>query len=524
MKKTITAHLCGIIFTFEEEAYELLERYLAAIRLQLGKSPDVQEIMTDIEARIAELCNEHKIENRLVITTEIIAVITEKLGDPSVFGTGEEQEFEEPERKIKKRFFRHPNDQMIGGVCGGIAAYVNLDSIWVRILFILFTVIFGVGLPIYFVLWLVVPEAKTTAEKLQMQGEDINIENIKRKVSDEKEAVKKRWENLNNDIKNKNWRNNFERFFYKIFSVIGTILSGIVKLLGGVFSFIFFIISLVMICVVLSLVSGHDFMTINGESVYGWWNYDYFSALLLNSGDYQTLFLVGCVIVLLVPCTALIMLGARLLGGMKKVPQEFKISMFISFIVGCILIAFSGFNVAKEFNTRKSITQTEVLTVTSDTLTLDIFSDNYFSNHVTNHHNEEFELIQIDDQQIIFGYPLVNVLSSDDDSFRIKVKKRANGFNQKEAIERAENISYEYDLKGNTIFVQPCFSTALENKWRNQQVYVTIEVPVGKTIKLNKLTDRVIYDVANVTNTHDSNMVNHHWTMANNGLTCVDCD
>jgi phage shock protein PspC (stress-responsive transcriptional regulator) len=175
MKKTITAHICGIVFTFEEEAYELLENYLSAVRLQLGETADVEEILTDIESRIAELCKEQLTEINKVITVSIIEKITEQLGDPSVFGEDDATAFEETEKKLKKRFFRHPSDKMLGGVCGGIAAYTNIDPMWIRIFFIIAVISFGFGVPLYLILWIAIPEARTTAEKLQMQGEDINI-------------------------------------------------------------------------------------------------------------------------------------------------------------------------------------------------------------------------------------------------------------------------------------------------------------------------------------------------------------
>lgn len=124
---------------------------------------------------------------------------------------------------------------------------------------------------------------------------------------------------------------------------------------------------------------------------------------------------------------------------------------------------------------------------------------------------------------MIFGYPLVDVTKSADTLFHIRVKKVANGFNQKEAINRAQNIDWNYTLNGNVLRAQPYFKTPLADKWRNQRVYVTLEVPINKTIKLNPLSDRVIYDIKNITNTLDGKMVNHHWQMTHTGLACIDC-
>lgn len=523
MKKTITAHICGIVFTFEEEAYELLENYLSAVRLQLGKTADVEEILTDIESRIAELCSEQLTETNKVITVSIIEKITEQLGDPSIFGEGEAIDFEESEKKLRKRFFRHPSDNMIGGVCGGIAAYTGLDSVWIRIFFIIAVVTFGFGVPLYILLWIVVPEAKTTAEKLQMQGEDINIENIKNKVINEKENVKKRWNRFNSDMKHQDWSNNIERVIFKIIAIIGKVFKALFKALSGVFSFAFFLISLVLILAVISLISGQNFMFFDSGNHFAWWNFDNFSSLFFTDNDYQTLFLTGCIIILLIPCAALIALGAKLLGAVQRIPKEFSISIVVAFIVGALILFNSGINIAKEYSTSNRISTTEVLPVTSDTLILDIINDEYFSNYVTNHQSEKFELLQIQNDELIFGYPLVNVTKSADSLFHIQVKKVANGFNQKEAINRAQNIDWTYTVQDNVLLAQPYFKTPLADKWRNQRVYVTIQVPLNKTIKLNPLSDRVIYDIKNITNTLDRKMVNHHWQMTHAGLACIDC-
>lgn len=524
MKKTITAHICGIVFTFEEEAYELLEKYLSAVRLQLGKTADVEEILTDIEARIAELCSEQLTETNKVITVSIIEKITEQLGDPSIFGTGDDETlFEESDKKLKKRFFRHPSDSMIGGVCGGIAAYTGVDSVWIRIFFIVAVVTFGFGLPLYIILWIAVPEAKTTADKLQMQGEDINIENIKNKVVDEKENVKKRWNKFNEDIKDQQWSNNIERFFYKVFSIVGKVFKALFKALVGLFSFVFFIISLILIMAVISLIFGQNLMFFNNGDHLAWWNFDNFSSLFFTDDDYQTLFLTGCVMTLLIPCAALIALGAKLSGAVKRIPKEFSISILVAFIIGALILINSGINIAKEYSTTNRVYATEILPVTADTLIIDITHDDYFSNYVTDHQNNEFELIQIENDKLIFGYPLLDIEKSADSLFHIRVRKIANGFNQKEAINRAQNIDWNYTINGNVLRGQPYFKTPLADKWRNQRVYITIEVPINKTIKLNPLSDRVIYDIKNITNTLDGKMVNHHWQMTHAGLACIDC-
>jgi hypothetical protein len=147
-------------------------------------------------------------------------------------------------------------------------------------------------------------------------------------------------------MKDQQWSNNIERVIYKIIHVIGEIFAALFKVLGSVFSFTFFIVSLVLVLTVISLISGQNFIFFDNGDHLAWWNFDNFSSLFFTDDDYQTLFLKGCIIILLIPCAVLIALGAKLLGVVKRIPKEFSISVVIAFIVGALILFNSGINVA----------------------------------------------------------------------------------------------------------------------------------------------------------------------------------
>jgi phage shock protein PspC (stress-responsive transcriptional regulator) len=90
-----------------------------------------------------------------------------------------------------RRMYRDPDNRMIGGVCSGMAAYWHIDPVILRILFILSIFLGGLGLLIYLILYVVLPEAKTTAQKIEMKGDPVNINNIKESVKEEFEKVRK---------------------------------------------------------------------------------------------------------------------------------------------------------------------------------------------------------------------------------------------------------------------------------------------------------------------------------------------
>jgi phage shock protein C len=141
--------------------------------------------------RIAELFTERLNPAGQVITMHDVEEAIKVMGDPQEISGADEQPRGARERTYgPRRLYRDPDDRMIGGVCGGLAAYLGLDPVIVRILFILF-LIFGIGFLVYLILWIVVPEARTTAQKLEMRGDTVNASNIGKFVQDEIESVKR---------------------------------------------------------------------------------------------------------------------------------------------------------------------------------------------------------------------------------------------------------------------------------------------------------------------------------------------
>ncbi|MEX1132704.1 MAG: PspC domain-containing protein [Flavobacteriales bacterium] len=204
MKKTLTANISGTVFNIEEDAYEALQRYLATIRSQFAGSPGQDEIMADIEGRIAELFTERLSGRGQVVTMSDVEHIIGVMGQPEDYlGDSEEAAAEAgPSARSgggrqHKRLFRDADDRWVGGVLGGLAAYIGTDPLWLRIAFIALIVL-GVGSPIliYIILWILVPPATTAAERLMMEGEAVTVENLKKAFEEGGKRVAKEVEDL----------------------------------------------------------------------------------------------------------------------------------------------------------------------------------------------------------------------------------------------------------------------------------------------------------------------------------------
>jgi len=195
MKKVENVNIGGSPFYIDEDAYVHLNRYLNSIERHFSKSEGHDEIIEDIEFRLAELFTE-QIKPRKIISTKDLDAIIEIMGRPEDFGAESFDEFTEESKEKSysesettfqtgRKLFRDGEDKVVAGVCSGLTAYFGFkDPIYLRILFTLFffSGIFFFG---YILLWIIVPEAKTSSDRLSMTGQPINIESIAKQVEDE---------------------------------------------------------------------------------------------------------------------------------------------------------------------------------------------------------------------------------------------------------------------------------------------------------------------------------------------------
>jgi len=199
MKKTVNVNLNGRMFTIDEDAYRLLDNYLQNLKIYFRKEEGSAEIISDFEARIGELFCEYISRGFQVIDIVYVEEVIARVGRPADFMDSEDSGFQAgagagadasseaaSADTTKRKFFRNGGDKMIGGICSGISAYFGWDVLPVRIVF--FVLIFFTSLwiiPAYLLAWILVPEAKTVEQKLQMRGRPVTVENIGRAVAEE---------------------------------------------------------------------------------------------------------------------------------------------------------------------------------------------------------------------------------------------------------------------------------------------------------------------------------------------------
>ena len=192
MKRTFTINISGTVFYIEEDAYEVLQKYMVNLKNHFGDSDEGKEIVSDIEARIAEIFTEKSTGGKNAVTLEWVNEVMTTMGTPDSFT--EEMDDEEPlpgQAKRKRRLYRDPQEAVFGGVCGGLAAFFNIDPVIMRIIFVILTfVTSGLGVLVYLILWIAVPKAVNTAQRLEMRGQEVSVKNIEKFIQEEAKAVK----------------------------------------------------------------------------------------------------------------------------------------------------------------------------------------------------------------------------------------------------------------------------------------------------------------------------------------------
>ncbi|OFY68481.1 MAG: hypothetical protein A2V64_00200 [Bacteroidetes bacterium RBG_13_43_22] len=193
MKITLSINLGGYSFNIDEDAYAELKRYLKNLELHFAGEDSSSEILSDIESRMGELFRARLTSYKQVITMDDVRYAISVLGTPEDISDNEGASAREKfSSRGYHRMYRDPDQRIIGGVCAGMGAYWRIEPWLVRIIFFILAMMGGLGILLYLILWVVIPEAKTTAQKIEMKGEPVNIHNIKDSVKKEFDTVTKK--------------------------------------------------------------------------------------------------------------------------------------------------------------------------------------------------------------------------------------------------------------------------------------------------------------------------------------------
>ncbi len=472
MKKTISAHVGGIVFHIEEDAYKRLQFYLENLERIWGPGPETDEILQDIEGRIAELFTQH-LNGRQVVTMRDVEEVISIMGEAEEIASGEESEgngkISFSSHKGHRKVYRDVDDKILGGVCSGIAVYFGWQPLWVRLFFLGLFFFAGTGILLYIILWILLPKAETAAERLEMRGEPVNSENIKQHF----ESIKSEFRKMNTSEN----RDKIKGFAGQLIESGGKVL-GVFLMATGI----------VLLCILLYWLIARDFIiSISGSGVFSMND-----LMEIAMTDWQLFWVqTGLLLFMGGPIINLFHFSLKLLLRMKTKIKPLAIAGGIMWTMGIIIISYSAIDISRDFSSFGRDEKTIPLNTDNEHLVLKTEHDDIFHNRFSG--NEEFfwELLLRKNQQVFLGWPEYQILTTDAPEPYLIVERTARGRNHKEAIKRCESIQYPLTVTENVITLSPWFSFPEQDMYRRQNILVRIYIPAGKTIILDSSMKRL---------------------------------
>lgn len=542
MNKTISVNIGGRVFNIEEIAFEKLNKYLNTIRGYFKNQESADEIISDIELRIAELFIERISSQKQVITESDVDEIIAIMGQPEDY-LDEDEEAEQTEHTYRtrnaKQVFRDPDNKVVAGVCSGISAYFGIDPIILRAIFVIFTIFYGSGAVIYLVLAIIIPKAKTTAEKLQMHGEPVTVENISRKVNES-------FKDVSQDIKDFGKKNNINKDSVNnagrraatatsgILDNVGNILRVMLVIIAKVIGAIFIVMGITGIFLSLGLLFGWDsILAISQNGMFNNANVSVIVDSFFDTVNQRTLFAAGVFLTTITPAIGLLLLGIRLLFDFKKIRVWPGIVLVILWFAGISMVAASATDIYEKFQVETSFTENVPLKLpAADTLYLDLipehstmykFKKGFYRNRFSYDSNVTFPGIESTDVLYIGRNDFTVEMNNADTLFKLMIKREAHGSSQADAVANAKGIESFVEVIGDSLLIHPYHAVLKTAKIRGQEIKYILEIPVGKSVHFNQKSKYILDDVPNVTDTWDGDMVNQTWLMTRNGLICTTC-
>ncbi len=599
MNKVININFQGRILPIEEQAYEILKQYIESLRAYFANEEGRDEIINDIECRVAELCEERLKKGAICIDAEGINLIIDSIGRPADFAAqdGFEQttstsaganddnnnyEHKPWESTTQKRLYRDEQNKVLGGVCSGIANYFNIDPLIVRILWIfligvnilgylilwiavpsssvkevggvrkrlfrdidkkiiggvcaglskyfgirvgiirllfsipfirfiinfnhvhlwqfwdsldfpnIFDITFSPGaIFVYIVLWLVLPEAKTSADKLEMVGEKVDLNSIKNTIQNDMEGFSKRAQSWGSDFSRKREERRAERaehraerrgerdgegFQQEAYTVhenrkgclhfVGRLITISVKV------FVYFVLGIIGISLLAALfgmgVAGTSLLPLKG--------------FILEDGLQSAAAIGAIVFFIWVPIIAIVTAVIRKIAGFKKSNIWIRTSFISLWVLGWVCIfyffsslgnSFSKHNVTVEEKVQLKNAKVDFLELTA-TPKMKYYEDKWFQIIPFSNYSDE--------DSVFVRNMSVRIVQSKTDSFEIKIVKLSNGKTVQEANTIAGKINFELTQQDSILYLDRGIGINKKDKFRNQHIIMTIAVPVGKRI------------------------------------------
>lgn len=478
MNKTVNINLGGMFFHIDEDAYQKLTRYFDAIKRSLNNSSGQDEIIKDIEMRVSELLTEKQKSDKYVVGLKDVDEVIAVMGQPEDYridDEGTENKSSDFSSSKTRKLYRDTENGMIGGVLAGLGHYFGIDKVWLRIFLLAMIFVFGTGVLAYIILWIVMPEAVTTSEKLEMTGEPVTISNIEKKVREEFDNVSEKIKNVDydkygNQIKSgaEKIGSSFGNFIIAVLRAFSKFL-GVILIMGGLTVLFFLLVGIFTLGTGIFIdFPWQGFIESGNFSDYPVWSF----GLLM-------FFAVG------IPFFFLTLLGFKLLApNLKSIGNVAKYTLLAIWLISVSLAISIGIQQATAFAIDGRVIQKETINLKpTDTLFIKFKYNDYFAKNINDRNDFKISQDSTGTDVIYSNEVRFTIAKTDEKQPYIQIEKEAKGKTLSEAKQRAVKIKYGYKIDGNHLVMDNYLLTDLKDKFRDQEIEITLFLPKGTLFK-----------------------------------------
>ena len=510
MNKTVNINLASTFFHIDENAYQILERYLRKLKEGFKDTAGGEEILQDIEARIAELFQDLKTNPDYVINTADVEKVIGIMGEPETVLS--EEDINTSQEKIHRKLYRDPEDKYIGGIAAGLGHYFKIDATWIRLIW-LFLALFsgGVFILIYILFWILVPLAKTTGDLLRMKGEPVNIATIKKKIKEEFDDVTTKIKDLDYEKAGSTLKKKSKNFFQFLENLIRKIPSIILKLIGLLFL-------LISISSIFALFIGSFVLLGLGNLLLPF--------KFVDLGVFPDSFWrIALILVVLIPFIFLFSLGIRLLRGVSsRIGSVSRLVLFSLWIIAIGALVFTGTNqIRKNSITATQTTIHELAIEHEDTLRVSLFINEIKPNSWKFKKNNPLNALS---RRIEKSQKLVtlSIKSNKLSSTSLEIQASAKGADEKKAQQAVEQLTYRWEQEGDILFLDDQIKNQPLSGFQTKNIEMTLLLKEGQIIALDESLRKVLsYPVENNQNWNSRSTAGYLWKMGPQELICLDC-
>jgi phage shock protein C len=532
MNKTVNINLGGLPFILDEPAYNKLHTYLQALQRSFAATEGEGhiEIMADIEARVAEILTMKLANSKQIVTIADIDEVISIMGKPEDLGAdttaqgATDSDGNAYKGDFRRRIYRDEDNATVGGVCSGLGAYFDIDPVWIRIAFAIAILVFGSGVMLYIILWAVIPAAKTPAQKLEMRGDNYDLNNIKRSFKEEGERFGKRMEEWGKEFGSEENKRRFKRAGRDIVDSVTPAARRAADIVSKVFlSIALFFVA--MLFVVLAVVLFSDTSSFHfGEDMPFETSMWRMASLFTESDGETNLLMLGLALFALTPLFTLLFNIVRKLFGVRKRVKLVGIAASVLWWVGVVICGLETYRIVQRFDEKGSTTErVDITQPKGDTLTIETRIPAAGMDMPEIEFFGDGEYLGSDDPITLWPQARINIQPSETDKFYIKLIRMSRGKNSGQAELLAKDINIVHEVKDSSRLVIEKYGTLPPNSlFRGQRVTVVVYVPKGKYVSLDNSVDDI-----SVTQRHHNNpedLTDRVLKMDSTGkLTCLTC-